>query len=94
MISKIFQKVSQNLLTIFQKAQYTYRKDKNVKLKKGNHGFLKFEEKTVSLKCTECGQDYEDTQTIVNGIQCYKFHICPKCQRKLVEAVFWEDQRS
>ena len=44
MISKIFQKVSQNLLTIFQKAQYTYRKDKNVKLKKGNHGFLKFED--------------------------------------------------
>ena len=49
---------------------------------------FKFEEKNVSLKCTECGQDYEDTQIIVNGIQCCKFHVCPECKRKLVEAVF------
>lgn len=43
---------------------------------------FKFEEKSVNLKCTECGQDYEDTQTIVNGVPSYKFHICPECQRK------------
>lgn len=48
---------------------------------------FKFEEKSVNLKCTECGQDYEDTQTIVNGVPSYKFHICPECQRKF-EKVF------
>lgn len=48
---------------------------------------FKFEEKNVSLKCTECGQDYEDTQIIVNGVPSCKFHICPECKRKF-EKVF------
>ena len=50
---------------------------------------FKFEEKNVSLKCTECGQDYEDTQIIVNGVPSCKFHICPECKRKF-EKVFLE----
>lgn len=55
---------------------------------------MEIHERNVVIKCHECGRDYEDTQTIVNGIPCCKFHVCPECKRKLVEAVFWEDQRS
>lgn len=49
---------------------------------------MEIHKRNVVIKCHECGRDYEDTQVIVDGIPSYKFHICPECQRKLVEAVF------
>ena len=56
-------------------------------------GVFKFEEKTVSFKCLECGRDYEDTQILINGVPCCKFRICPECKEKVIEAVLSQQKQ-
>ena len=44
------------------------------------------ESKIVIRKCSICTKEYSDTQTIINGVPCCKFAVCPNCLKTLWES--------